>query len=236
MAPAQRTYVLVHGAWHGGWVWRDVAPALAARGHRVTTPTLTGLGERRHTLNREVDLDTHVEDIVAHIEMNDLGDVDLVGWSYGGMVTTGVLARVPERIRSMIYLDAFVPENGKALADYVDPDTRTFFEQARAADQTMPSIPFEVFGVKDPKAIEFIAPRLVNQSWRTFFQPAKAPARRPDIPYTYVRCLGFDPSPFIYFHGEMKKDPKVRTFELDTSHTCMVTDPKSVIGILAEAP
>ncbi len=217
-------------------MWRDVAPALAALGHRVTTPTLTGLGERRHTLNDQADLATHVEDIVAHIEMNDLDAVDLVGWSYGGMVTTSVLARIPGRIRSMIYLDAFVPEDGKALADYVDPDTRAIFDQVQAAQLPVPPIPFEVFGVKDPQVIAFAAPRLVNQPWRTFFQPARTLARRPDIPFSYVRCRGFDPSPFVHFLGDMRKDRSVRTLELDTSHTCMLTDPKSVIGILAASP
>ncbi len=232
---AKRTYVMVHGAWHGGWVWRDVAPALRAMGHRVTTPTLTGLGERRHTLNDTADLDTHVEDIVAHIEMEDLDGIDLVGWSYGGMVATGVLARVTGKIRSIIYLDAFVPENGKALVDYVDPGTLGVFEAAKAADQALPPIPLDVFGVKDPKVLAFCEPRLVKQPWRTVYQPVKALKQRPDIPCTYVRCLGFDPSPFSYFLTEMKKDPRVKTFELNTSHTCMLTDPKSTIEILANA-
>ena len=120
-ADKYHNYVLIHGAWAGGWVWRDVAPLLRAKGHTVTTPTLTGLGDRKHLLTPQVDLDTHIEDVVANIEMEGLDNVFLVGWSYGGMVISGVLARIQEKIASMVYLDAFVPEQGKALVDYVEP-------------------------------------------------------------------------------------------------------------------
>jgi pimeloyl-ACP methyl ester carboxylesterase len=115
-------YIFVHGGWCGGWLWRYVAPALRERGHVVTTPTLTGLGERRHSENRTATLSTHIEDIVAHIEMEDFQDVTLVSQSYGGMVATGTLARIPNRIRSTIYLDAFVPEDGKSLVDCFSPE------------------------------------------------------------------------------------------------------------------
>ncbi|MEH2549245.1 pimeloyl-ACP methyl ester carboxylesterase [Bradyrhizobium sp. AZCC 2262] len=229
---AKRTFVLVHGAWHGGWVWREVAVALRAAGHTVTTPTNTGLGERKHLLSDKVDLETHVEDIVSHIEMEDLRNIDLVGWSYGGMVTTGVLARIKDRIRSMIYLDAFVPEDGKALVDYADADTKALLDKSKMAGQPLPPIPFEAFGVKDPEVIKFAGPRLALQPWRTFYQPVSALKSRPDIPHTYVRALGFNPSPFIYFYEEMKKDPKVKTIELQGSHLCMLTEPKAVIDIL----
>jgi len=110
------------------------------------------------------------------------------------------------------------------------------FEAAKAADQPLPPIPLAVFGVTDPKVIAFCEPRLVKQPWRTVYQPAKALTQRPNIPCTYVRCRGFDPSPFIGFLAEMKKDKAVKTYELDTSHTCMLTDPKSTIDILANAP
>ena len=111
----RHTFVLVHGGWCGGWIWRYVAPALRERGHVVTTPTLTGLGERRRLENRTATLSTHIEDVVAHIEMEGFQDVILVSQSYGGMVATGTLARIPDRTRSMIYLDAFVPEYGESL-------------------------------------------------------------------------------------------------------------------------
>ena len=137
---ATHTYVLIAGAWHGGWVWRQVAAGLRAIGHEVTAPTLTGLGERRH-IGENVDLDTHIEDVIAHIEMEGLTNVTLVGWSYGGMVITGVLARIPEKIKAMIYLDAFVPANGKALVDYVPPATRAAWDKVKEADGLLPRCP-----------------------------------------------------------------------------------------------
>ena len=107
-----RNYVLVHGAWHGGWVWHQVADALREMGHTVTTPTLTGLGERRHLASLRPDLLVHVEDVVANIHFEKLSNVVLVGWSYGGMVISGVLEQIQEDVASMIYLDAFVPKKG----------------------------------------------------------------------------------------------------------------------------
>ncbi|HZC97751.1 MAG TPA: alpha/beta fold hydrolase, partial [Bradyrhizobium sp.] len=124
MDTAEKTFVLVHGAWIGGWVWRDVLNRLRSLGHIATAPTLTGLGERRHVGNDSADLEAHVEDVVAHIEMENLRDITLVGWSYGGMVVTGVLARILERVKELVYLDAFVPEDGKALADYLPPNMK----------------------------------------------------------------------------------------------------------------
>ena len=103
---------------------------------------------------------THVTDIVEHIDMERLTDVHLVGWSYGGMVTTGVLARMRKRVRSMIYLDAFLPENGKALADYAEGPARAAMDAAKQADKHMPPIPMKVFGVTDPVVIAFAQPRL----------------------------------------------------------------------------
>src|SRR5260370_155469 len=108
-----RTFVLVHGGWCGGWGWRDGLGGLRKVGHRASAPTLTGLGERQRCGVATADLATHIEDVVSHIWLEDLREVTLVGWSYAGAVTTGTLDCVPDRIRSMIYLDAFMPANGK---------------------------------------------------------------------------------------------------------------------------
>src|SRR3954452_4236427 len=111
----QATFVLVHGAWHGGWCWKRLTPLLRAAGHEVVVPTLTGLGERSHLLTPEVGLDTHIRDITAVLKYEDLHNVVLIGHSYGGMVIAGVAEEVPERIAQLVYLDAFLPDNGKAL-------------------------------------------------------------------------------------------------------------------------
>ena len=110
------TYVLVHGAWHGGWCWNRVAPLLRDKGHDVYTPTLTGLGERVHLATPEVDLSTHVTDVVNVIEFEDLRNVVLMGHSYGGQVITGVAGAIPERIGQLVYLDASLPNDGESLS------------------------------------------------------------------------------------------------------------------------
>ena len=108
------TFVLVHGAWHGGWCWSRVAPLLRGAGYPVFAPTLTGLGERLHLLTPQVDLDTHVRDITSLLDYEDLHNVILVGHSYGGMVISGVAETAGTRLAQLVYLDAFLPEDGKA--------------------------------------------------------------------------------------------------------------------------
>ena len=111
------TFVLVHGGWHGGWCWQKVIPLLEAAGHEVYAPTLTGLAERASELSPDVGLDTHIQDIVGLLEEKHLQGVILVGHSYGGMVITGVVDAVPERIAHLVYLDTFVPRDGESVAD-----------------------------------------------------------------------------------------------------------------------
>src|SRR5258708_19145266 len=115
-------FVLVHGTWGGGWQWRPVAERLRARGHRVFTPTLTGLGERAHLVSRDTGLDTHVADIVNVIAWEDLTRVALVGTSYGGLVISGVADPMPERIASLIYLHAALPRHRQIMLDPVPPE------------------------------------------------------------------------------------------------------------------
>src|SRR5689334_23514656 len=111
--------VLVHGGWHGAWCWDKVIPLLQATGHRVYAPALTGLGESAHRLTPDVGLDTHVQDVVGLLQKEDLQQVILVGHSYSGMVITGVADCMPDRIHSLVYMDAFVPHQGESVADIV---------------------------------------------------------------------------------------------------------------------
>lgn len=115
----QRVFLFVHGAWGGGWEYRKVDSILTAKGDIVFRPTLTGLGERSHLANTEINLTTHINDIVNVIKFEGLHDVILVGHSYGGMVISGVAEQIPERIKQMIYLDAFVPNNGESIKTIV---------------------------------------------------------------------------------------------------------------------
>ncbi|HEX6068979.1 MAG TPA: alpha/beta fold hydrolase [Longimicrobiaceae bacterium] len=125
------TFVIVHGWWSGGWIFQPIARLLRASGHEVFTPTVTGVGERVHLASPQVDLETHVQDIVNVLEFEDLHDVVLVGYSYGGMVVTVAADRVPERISRLVYLDAFVPRNGESLADLMPELTEQMEEVAR---------------------------------------------------------------------------------------------------------
>src|SRR5262245_41986703 len=118
------TFGVSTGPWSAGWAWMKVRPLLRAAGHEVFTPTYTGLGERAHHVSRSVNLETHIADVLAVLECEDLRDVVLLGHSYGGMVATGVADRARERIAQLIYLDAFVPKNGQSLVDLLPPQAR----------------------------------------------------------------------------------------------------------------
>jgi pimeloyl-ACP methyl ester carboxylesterase len=123
------TYMLVHGGWDGGWAWTPVAKKLRSTGHEVFTPTLTGSGERAHLASPEIDLDTHILDVVNVLHYEDLHEVVLVGSSGGGMVITGVAEKAPERIDRLIYLDAFAPRDGESIWDMLGPELQASFEQ-----------------------------------------------------------------------------------------------------------
>ena len=123
------TFVLVPGGWSSGWQLRAVATHLRADGHQVITPTLTGLGERVHLAHPDVNLETHIQDIVNVIHFEDLNDVILVGYSYSGMVTTAVADRLPERLARLIYVDAYVPNDGQSLADILGPQVMSMLRE-----------------------------------------------------------------------------------------------------------
>ncbi len=144
------TFLLVHGAWHGSWCWKRVRKALQADGHDVFTPSLTGVADRSHLISPHVNLDTHVADVANLIRWEELTDVVLCGHSYGGCVITGVADRIPERLRAVVYLDAFILENGQSLHDVLPREVAE--AQAHGARETgdgwrVPPISAEFFRV-----------------------------------------------------------------------------------------
>src|SRR5262245_53279247 len=155
------TFVLVHGAWSGGWCYARVAHLLRARGHVVFTPTLTGQGERAHQLSGAVNLSTHIEDVLGVFRFERLDNVVLAGHSYGGMVITGVADRIAEKIRALAYLDAFVPEDGQSLFDINIPaNTQRFLQGAGAlGGLAVPAPSAAYFGVNaaDAPTVEALA-------------------------------------------------------------------------------
>ena len=226
------TFVLVHGAWHGGWCWRYVRPFL--KGHEVFAPSLTGLGERAHLARPDIDLDTHIADIVSLIEMEDLRDVVLVGHSYGGMVVTGAADRVHARIARLVYLDAFVPENGKCTLDYVVPEraARMREEGEKAGSVTPP--PLALWGLTKPEHIAFVKPREVRHPYRTMSQAITIlhPGELRKIPKTFVYCSSPATGSFDQFAARIRHDPAWRFFELQTGHDAMILMPERVAQIL----
>jgi len=124
--PGRHTFVLVHGTWHGGWVWRDVARLLREKGHHVVTPTCTGCGERVHLTSPDVGLETHITDISNVIRYDELDDIVLVGHSFSGLTITGVADRLSERVRRLVFFDALVPRAGRMAGVPRDPDTGAF--------------------------------------------------------------------------------------------------------------
>jgi len=151
---APTTFVLVHGAWHGGWCYARVAALLRARGHTVFTPTLTGQGERAHLVSGPINLSTHIEDVLGVFRYERFDEAVLAGHSYGGMVITGVADRIPERISALAYLDAFVPEDGQSLFDINIPaNTQRLLQQAGSlGGLAVPAPPAEYFGVNPADA------------------------------------------------------------------------------------
>ena len=217
------TIVVAHGAWSAGWAWKKMRPLLRARGHEVFTPTYTGLGERAHLAAPSINLDTHIRDTLNVLDYEDLSGVVLVGHSYGGMVATGVADRARERVRQLIYVDAFVPEDGKALHDYVPAERR---EAARrdAIDgwRIQPPVP-----PPDtlPEDIAWIEPRRMTQPMQTFDQALRLRGGPLTLPRSYIYCTRNTQGPFRPFYERAKKEGWP-TYEIDASHSPNVTAPE----------
>src|ERR1700744_5357882 len=130
----RKTCLVCNGAWSGGWSWKKMHPLMQAAGYRLMTPTYTGLGDREHLANPAIDLETHIQDMLNVIRFEDLSDIVLLGHSYGGMVATGVADRARDRIKQLIYLDAFVPRDGQSLFDLNEPGRGPMRDRAKSGD------------------------------------------------------------------------------------------------------
>ncbi len=236
MAADTETFVLVHGAWHGGWCWSTVAELIRARGHRVTTPTMTGLGERRHLLSATVDLGLMITDIVNHIVYEDLEQVRLVGHSFGGPIITGVADRIPERLADLTYLDSLWLESGTALIDLLAPEVREArLAAAEAFDGgvSFPVPPPAAFGVEDPAGVERLARRLTPHPAASYMSPLRLENPPTNgLPARYVVCT--DPvygptSP----SAEVARAAGLEIVELAGPHDVMVTHPRATAEVLS---
>jgi pimeloyl-ACP methyl ester carboxylesterase len=220
--------VLIHGAWHGGWCWDQVAINLRAAGYIVSTPTLPAMAERKGEMSLSIDLDSHIAAAVNAAVALD-GPVILLGHSYGGFVVTGAADRLlpMNKLASLIYLDAFVPTNGQVVVDYMLPDARAKLQASFAAgDPAYPAPPARFFGISDPQQLAYVESKVTAQPIGTYLQPLKLsgpwPAR---IPRAYIACN----QPRIPVFDDIKRrlsiDPAWRYVELPTGHDAMIIAP-----------
>jgi pimeloyl-ACP methyl ester carboxylesterase len=231
---AAPTFVLVHGAWYGGWCWRQLTPWLARAGCEVHTPTLTGLGERAHLGSRETTLQTHVQDLQAVLQMRDLRNMILVGHSYGGMVISLLAERERARIRQLVYLDAFVPEDGKRVVDYLLPlQRREAIVKVGAETGFVPPVPASALGVTDAADLAWINERVVRQPFATFTEAVRltAPAGA-GLPRAYIACVEPASGSFGPFAAKVRGDPGWKFMALRTGHNAMVTAPRDLATAL----
>ena len=230
------TYVLIHGAWHGGWCWKIVAPALRRAGHEVYAPSLTGMGERKHLARGDITLDTHIEDVVSLMEMEDLEDVILLGHSYGGMVVTGAADR-SSRVGKLVYLDAFVPENGKRLLDYSVPERAARMKEEGERTGLVTPPPLSLWGLTKPEHLEFVGQREVKHPYATMSQPIRIanPEKLARLPKTFIYCSSPATGSFDQFAAKYRNDPAWRFHELKTGHDAMLLVPDALTEILLKS-
>ena len=233
------TFVLVHGAWHGGWCWQKVIPFLEAAGHEVYAPTLTGLAERAAELSPDIGLDTHIQDIVGLLVEKNLHGVILVGHSYGGMVITGVVDQVPERIAHLVYLDTFVPRDGESMAGISPIVIYLLRKQTRGDGWGVDSR--GTYGVTTEPDLSWVRSKVTPQPLKTFEQPLhlKNPAIVSAKPRTHIDCTGGG-----FFFSLMRRilarralpptEAGWRLRQLPTGHDAMITMPRELADLLLE--
>jgi len=232
------SFVLVHGAWHGGWCWVRAARSLRAAGHEAYTPTLTGLGDRVHLMSRSVNLDTHIDDIVNVFEAEELSDVVLCGHSYGGMVITGVADRVSGRIRSLVYLDAFVPEDGQGAIDFQPPERAAMFlEQARekGGGWLVPPVPAARFKVNEADQA-WVDRRCVPHPLACITQKIRLGGAYKTVKRRiFIKAGAYVPSPFDRHFERIQRDPSWKAHSLPCGHDVMVDMPDELAKLLIAA-
>jgi len=229
-------FVLVHGGAHGGWCFQPLARVLRDNGHEVYTPTLTGLGERAHLFKADVDLDCHIDDVVAVLRYEDLRDAILVGHSYGGAVITGAADRAPDRVAHRVYLDSMEPKDGQSMVDIAGPfmaaaqlDSRTIDGVQMClfpSDETLP-----YYGVVDPETLEWMRERLTPHPVRCFQQPLTLtnPAALQSIPQSHISTTMFLSLRNV---DRIREKADGRLWDIDTGHDLMITEPHKVAEYL----
>ena len=237
---ASPPFVLLHGGRHGGWCWKHVASALRQKGLVVHTPTLTGLGERSHLLAPDIGLDVHVQDLVAGFEFENIKDAILVAHSYGGIVASGAMDRIADRVRRIVFLDAHLPLTGESHSDLVGP--------ARAAEHVamaerdgegwyIPPSDASWYGVTDPDDAAWVNSRTTAQPLKTYQDPVGSTDRAWSHPGMFIECVPSSLQPHILDRARRRhaEDPSFPYHRLEATHDAMVTAPDEVTRLLLEA-
>ncbi|HEY1998090.1 alpha/beta fold hydrolase [Paraburkholderia sp.] len=222
-------YVLVHGAWHGGWCWDAVAQRLRARGHQVFTPTLSGLGERAGLLSPQVGLETFIQDVVDVLERHDLSDVILVGHSFGGVTLTGAADRVPQRIRQLVFLDAVVLSDGQSAFSRLSPEivaARRQLALETSNGLTIPVPPASAFGVFEPEQVALLERHCTPHPLKAFEDVLTLTGGAGEaIPKVYIQCVDPVYAPLQSARDFVKAQQGWTWDEIATGHDAMVSAP-----------
>lgn len=229
-----RTFVLVHGAWHGGWCWARVADRLRAAGHRVFTPTLSGLGERAHLPLASITLDTHGSDIANVILCEELDQVVLVGHSYGGIVITKAMERIGAQVTHLVYLDAVVLADGESWSSHHTPEQRAQRAQWMAQFNGGWPVPKAAgFGVLDARDQAWVDRRLTPQPGGPYRGTVRLSDRWRALPKTFIDCTQPALTAINSYRRAVRNDPAWRVWEIATGHDAMVSAPAELAAILA---
>ncbi len=227
------TFVLVHGAWQGGWTWDRVLPLLRARGHEVHAPTLTGVGDRAHLLSPQVSLDTHVQDVLSTIRNQRLPEVILVGHSYGGQVITGAASALPSALSRLVYLDAFLPDDGECATEQQPESIAHHYRESveeRGFGWVIPTRKLDVLGVTEPADVEWLTSLMVPHPYRTFNDPVRVSADALALPSAFIECVDW----MRVFQSARERAQRRGwpVYELHTGHQAMTTAPRELADLL----
>ena len=228
------TFLVAHGAWSAGWAWKKMRPLLRARGHDVFTPTYTGVGERVHLAHRDIDLETHIADVLGVLKCEDLRNLILVGHSYGGMVATGVADRATERLSQLVYLDAFAPRDGQSLLDLQTEEARQRVrEGAKKEGDGWRIPPSPTPPDTSPEDLAWVSAHRMPQPIKTFEQKIKLAGAVDRLPRTYIYCKISRPGDvFRQFRDRASSEKGWKCIDIDASHSPNVTAPAALAGIL----
>ena len=229
----QKTFLVCHGAWSGGWSWKKMVPLMQAAGYRLLVPTYTGLGERAHLAHPSIDLETHIQDILNVIKYEDLRDFVLLGHSYGGMVATGVADCVRDLINQVIYLDAFVPEHGKCLLDFLSEFERQRMRELTKSGDSWRVPPNPSSPDTPAEDLEWLTERRMPMPIKCFQMGLKLQNGETRLPRSYIYAKRITPADtFGQLAARTKSAPGWRYFEIDASHAPNITAPDALMKVL----